>query len=65
MNNIAQTRTFRAEQALRLRKLESVLSTAYVLPGMLAVNTVALLALDGLGGIPAWIKTAASLFLAF
>jgi hypothetical protein len=56
MNNIAQTRTTRVEAAL---------SASYVLPAVLAVNTVALLALDRLGGIPEWIKTAAALFLAF
>jgi hypothetical protein len=56
MNNVAQTRTTR---------LEAVLSTSYVLPSMLALNTVALLALDQLGGIPQWVKTAAALFLAF
>jgi hypothetical protein len=56
MNNIAQTRTTR---------LESVLSAQYVLPSMLALNTVALLALDSLGGIPSWVKTAAALFLSF
>lgn len=57
MNNVAQTRT---------TKLESTtLSATYLLPGMLAVNTVALLALDHLGGIPQWVKTAAALFLAF
>lgn len=56
MNNIAQTRTTR---------LESVLSANYVLPAVLAVNTVALVALDHLGGIPTWIKTAAALFLSF
>ena len=56
MNNIAQTRTTR---------LESALSAQYVLPAVLAVNTVALLALDRLGGIPNWIKTAAALFLSF
>ena len=56
MNNIAQTRTTRFEAAL---------SASYVLPGMLALNTVALLALDRLGGIPQWIKTATALFLAF
>ena len=55
MNNVAQTRT---------TKLES-LSAAYVLPAMLAVNTVALVALDQLGGIPQWVKTAAALFLSF
>ena len=56
MNNVAQTRTTR---------LESAVSAAYVLPAMLAVNTAALLALDRLGGIPNWVKTAAALFLAF
>ncbi len=56
MNNVAQTRTTR---------LEAVLSASYVLPSMLALNTVALLALDHLGGIPQWIKTAAALFLSF
>ena len=56
MNNAAQTRT---------TKLESALSATYVLPALLAVNTMALLALDSLGGIPRWIKSAAALFLAF
>jgi hypothetical protein len=56
MNNVAQTRSTR---------LESALSATYVLPAMLAVNTVALLALDQIGGIPQWVKTAAALFLAF
>jgi hypothetical protein len=56
MNNVAQTRTTR---------LEAVFSAAYVLPSLLAVNTVALFALDQLGGIPSWIKTAAALFLQF
>ena len=56
MNNVAQTRT---------TKLESALSASYVLPAMLGLNTVALLALDRLGGIPQWVKTAAALFLAF
>ncbi len=32
---------------------------------MLAVNTLALFALERLGGVPDWIKTAAALFLAF
>ena len=58
MNNIAQTRT-------STTKLEAAFSASYVLPGLLALNTVALLALDRLGGIPQWIKTAAALFLAF
>jgi hypothetical protein len=56
MNNVAQTRTTR---------LESALSTTYILPAMLAVNTVALLALDSLGGIPEWVKAATALFLSF
>jgi hypothetical protein len=57
MNNVAQTRT--------ITKLESALSAGYVLPAMLGLNTVALLALDRLGGIPQWVKAAAALFLAF
>ena len=56
MNNIAHTRTTR---------IESVLSASTVLPSLLALNTVALFALDRLGGIPSWIKTAVALFLAF
>lgn len=56
MNNIAQT---------RVTRLEAALSASYILPGVLAVNTVALLALDQLGGIPQWVKTATALFLAF
>jgi hypothetical protein len=55
MNNFAQART----------KTESLLSASYVLPSVLAVNTAALFALERLGGIPAWIKTAAALFLSF
>jgi len=58
MNNVAQTRN-------REARLEAVLSASYVLPAMLALNTVALLALDQLGGIPQWVKTAAALFLSF
>lgn len=54
MNNVART-----------TRLESVLSAGYVLPSMLALNTLALLALDRLGGIPQWVKAAAALFLAF
>ena len=53
MNNVAQTRT------------TSALSATYVLPAMLATNTLALVALDRLGGIPQWVKTAVALFLAF
>jgi hypothetical protein len=56
MNNIAQS---------RVTKLESVLPASWALPAVLAVNTFALLALDQLGGIPAWIKTATAVFLSF
>lgn len=56
MNDFADTRT---------TKLETALSANYLLPAVLAANTFALLALDQLGGIPNWIKTAAALFLAF
>lgn len=55
MNNFAQARA----------KTESMLNASYVLPSVLAVNTAALFALDQVGGIPNWIKTAAALFLAF
>ena len=54
MNNLVQTRS----------KIE-VLSATHILPAMLAANTLALLALERLGGIPEWIKTATALFLAF
>lgn len=57
MNNFAQTRS--------TTRHEAALSASYILPGVLAVNTVALLALDHLGGIPQWVKTAAALFLSF
>jgi hypothetical protein len=43
----------------------NTISVQYVLPMMLAVNTLALLAIDQLGGIPDWIRSAAALFLAF
>lgn len=56
MNNVAQTRT---------NRLEAALNANFILPTMLAVNTFALLALDRLGGIPNWVKTAAALFLSF
>ena len=55
MNDLAQART----------KTESLLSASYLLPSMLAVNTTALFALERLGGIPNWLKTAVALFLAF
>jgi hypothetical protein len=62
MNNVAQTRN---HQAISTTRLESALSANYVLPAMLATNTLALVALDRLGGIPQWVKTAVALFLAF
>lgn len=55
MNNVVQTRT----------KPETAVPTHYLLPAMLGVNTLALFALERLGGIPDWIKTAAAMFLAF
>ena len=64
MNNVAQTRILRLRSGQTTR-LESSLSASYILPGVLGVNTVALFALDQLGGIPQWVKTAAALFLAF
>ena len=52
MSNIAETRT-------------QTISLSYVLPMVLAINTFTLLALDQLGQIPSWIKTAVALFLSF
>lgn len=40
-------------------------ASSYALPMLLAINTFALLALDRLGQIPSWIKSAVALFLAF
>ena len=56
MNNFADTRS---------SKLETALSANYLLPAILATNTFVLLALDQLGQIPNWVKTAAALFLSF
>ena len=56
MNNIAQTRG---------NKLESIFSAQVFVPMMLGMNTLALVALQQLGGIPDWIKTAGALFLSF
>jgi len=55
MSNFAPTRI----------KVASAVSAYSLLPAMLAVNTLALFALERLGGVPDWIKTAAALFLAF
>jgi hypothetical protein len=52
MKSIAQTRS-------------NAISVQYALPMLLAVNTFALLAIDQLGGIPDWIKSAAALLLSF
>ncbi len=41
------------------------MSMPAMLPMILAVNTTALLALERLGGIPDWIKSAVALFLSF
>ncbi len=45
------------------RKLEAAASVQYLLPAMLAVNTVALVAMERAGVVPAWLKTAVALFL--
>lgn len=55
MNHIAETRS---------TALTGVTSS-YTLPMVLAINTFALLALEQLGQIPSWIKSAVALFLAF
>ena len=55
MNDAVQTRTNRLESAL----------SSFALPAVLTVNTVALVALEQLGGIPQWVKAAVALFLAF
>jgi hypothetical protein len=52
MKSIAETRS-------------TAISVQYALPMLLAVNTFALLAIDQLGGIPDWIKSAAALLLSF
>jgi hypothetical protein len=52
MKSIAETRS-------------NAISVQYALPMLLAVNTFALLAIDQLGGIPDWIRSAVALFLAF
>ena len=55
VNNIAETRT----------RIDSTAAASYALPAVLAINTFALVALEQLGGIPAWVKTAATLLLSF
>jgi hypothetical protein len=56
MNNLA---------AAARTKAVSLVPANVILPTMLAVNTVALFAMNSLGSIPNWLKTAAALFLAF
>ena len=55
MNNIAETRT----------RIDSSVAATYALPAVLAINTFALVALEQLGGIPTWVKTAVTIFLSF
>jgi hypothetical protein len=55
MNNLATARS----------KVESLMPAAVLVPSMLVVNTFALFALNSIGGIPNWVKTAATLFLSF
>lgn len=55
MNTVATART----------KAGSLVSTQYLLPSVLALNTAALFAVNLLGGLPNWLKTAAALFLSF
>ena len=55
MNEVAETTRSNAVSNL----------TSYALPMLLAINTFALLALDRLGEIPSWIKSAVAVFLAF
>ncbi|HEX9457870.1 MAG TPA: hypothetical protein VGA84_01930 [Thermoanaerobaculia bacterium] len=52
MKSIAETRT-------------NAVSVQYALPVLLAINTFALFAIDQLGGIPDWIKSAVALLLGF
>jgi hypothetical protein len=52
MNNVAETRS-------------NAMASSYALPMLLGINTFALLALDRLGQIPSWLKSAVALFLAF
>jgi hypothetical protein len=51
--------------ATAVRTKTALMPAALVVPSMLAVNTAALFALNYVGGIPNWIKTAAALFLSF
>ncbi|HKB80910.1 MAG TPA: hypothetical protein VKH35_14460 [Thermoanaerobaculia bacterium] len=41
------------------------IAASWTLPMLLAINTFALLALEQMGQIPAWLKSAVALFLSF
>jgi len=58
MNNLAT-------QTRGTNKIETLFSAQVFVPAMLGVNTLALVALQQLGCVPDWIKTAAALFLSF
>lgn len=51
--------------AIVRRKLEVAVNAGYLLPAVLAMNTLLLFAYDSLLGIPSWIKVGATLFLQF
>lgn len=55
MNELAQVKA----------KTLTMPAAAYILPTALFVNTMVLFALNQNGGIPGWIKLAATLFLSF
>lgn len=46
-------------------KIETAMPATLALPAILVANTAALFAIDGVSGIPSWIKAAAALLLAF
>jgi len=54
-----------ATQTRGTSKLETLFSGQLFVPTMLGVNTLALVALQQLGYVPDWIRTAAALFLSF
>ena len=56
MNNLATARS---------KAADALVPASVLLPSMLAANTLALFALNSIGGIPNWLKAAAALFLAF
>ena len=54
-----------AEQFLQRFLGDAYVAQPFALPMLLAVNTFALLAIEQLGGIPEWIKSAVALLLGF